>query len=392
MQLLSRSALQSLSQRIGDRAISIYLPTHIKGAEIQQDPIRLKNLLSEAENQLQELGARESEIRQLLDPVTALLDDGQFWRHQSHGLALFCTAESFKLYRLPRSFESLVVVSDRFHLKPLLPLFFEDRLFYILAFSQNLVRFFQSTRYQIQEIQLEEVPKSLEEALQYDQPEKQLQFHSGSAGSGQPVYHGQGTDHGDNETSIKRFLTQVERGLQPYLKRGQEPQNAPLVLAAVDDLQAMYHAINTYSGLLEDGVAGNPDISKPDELRMAAWPIVETQLMQSHHQDEETYHSLKGTGKANDQLDELAIAAYRGQIDTVWVTPRTHCWGKINPQASTLEKHEEMKPNDIDLLDFIAVHTFLNGGKVYFAEGDRMPTQAQAAAIYRYGVPAEVNA
>jgi len=50
-----------------------------------------------------------------------------------------------QVYRLPLEFESLVVVGDRVHLKPLLSLFFGDRYFYLLALSQNQVRFFQAT-------------------------------------------------------------------------------------------------------------------------------------------------------------------------------------------------------------------------------------------------------
>ena len=50
-----------------------------------------------------------------------------------------------QVYRLTLEFESLVVVGDRFHLKPLLSLFFGDRYFYLLALSQNQVRFFQAT-------------------------------------------------------------------------------------------------------------------------------------------------------------------------------------------------------------------------------------------------------
>lgn len=391
MQLLSKPALHALSQRIGDRAISMYLPTHVKGAEIQQDPIRLKNLLSEAEAQLQQLDVSANEIQQLLEPVTALLDDERFWRHQSHGLAIFRTSDSFKLYRLPRSFEPLVVISDRFHLKPLLPLFFEDRVFYILAFSQNKVRFFQSTRYQIGEVHIEAVPNSLSEALQYDVPEKQLQFHSTASSGSQPTYHGHGTDHGDNRDSIQRFLTQVDRGLQPYLNRVQSYRQAPLILAAVDELQSIYREVNTYADLLDEGISGNPDLAQPDDLREAAWSQVQTLLDQSYHQAEEQYHSLKGTGKADDHIEQLAIAAHRGQIDTVWVAPHAHYWGKFDPQSGRVEHHDEAKPNDLDLLDFIAVHTFLNGGTVYMPPaGEDMPTDAPAAAVYRYGVPAEV--
>jgi len=47
-----------------------------------------------------------------------------------------------------------VVVSDRFHLKPLLPLLTGDGRFYILALSQNQVRLLQGTRYSVRGLYL----------------------------------------------------------------------------------------------------------------------------------------------------------------------------------------------------------------------------------------------
>jgi len=49
--------------------------------------------------------------------------------------------EVFLYYRLPIEFQELVVVSDQFHLKPLLYLINNDGRFYLLALSQNDVRF-----------------------------------------------------------------------------------------------------------------------------------------------------------------------------------------------------------------------------------------------------------
>jgi len=40
--------------------------------------------------------------------------------------------------------------------------------FYVLALSQNNVQFFEGTRYSVKEVELENVPKSLDEALQYE--------------------------------------------------------------------------------------------------------------------------------------------------------------------------------------------------------------------------------
>ena len=50
--MFSRSDLDELVAMDARPAVSIYLPTHIAGREIPQDPIRLKNLLSSAEERL----------------------------------------------------------------------------------------------------------------------------------------------------------------------------------------------------------------------------------------------------------------------------------------------------------------------------------------------------
>ncbi|ASC70479.1 hypothetical protein XM38_014180 [Halomicronema hongdechloris C2206] len=56
MDFLSQADFQKLSQSASDDSVSICLPTHVAGPEIQQDPIRLKNLLDEATAQLQAMG------------------------------------------------------------------------------------------------------------------------------------------------------------------------------------------------------------------------------------------------------------------------------------------------------------------------------------------------
>src|SRR5680860_777342 len=50
-------------------AVSIYLPTHRVGPEIQQDPIRLRNLLQDARGRLAAEGMRGPEADALLRPV-----------------------------------------------------------------------------------------------------------------------------------------------------------------------------------------------------------------------------------------------------------------------------------------------------------------------------------
>lgn len=387
MEFLSLTEFKSLSESASDRAVSIFLPTHTAGPDIQQDPIRLKNLLSEAEDRLLAAGVSEQAAAKCLKPAMRLIDNLGFWRYQSRGLALFLTEETCKIYRLPLDFESLVVVSNRFYLKPLLPLFFDNRYFYLLALSQNQVRLFQATRYQISEIPLGDMPGSLAEALRYDDPEKQLQYHSTGGGS-QPVYHGQGGGTDDEKVNLRRFLNQVSDQLQDYLQ-GEE---APLVIASVEYLQPIFQEVSRYPNLMGEGVYGNYDDVEPDELREAAWPKVAALVEQSHQEALTQYQTLQATSadRVSDLVDHLVAAACRGQVDTLFVLAHAHYWGTYDAASGRVEPCSCQEPQAVDLLDLAAVQTFQQGGKVYLLESEAMPVTGAAAAIYRYEVPVQV--
>lgn len=179
MAILSRDELRKLMDRPGEIGISIYMPTHRTG-DVKQDPIRLKNLLREGERQLIDNGLRTKDARQLLEPAKRLLTDSFFWQHQSESLAIFSSPAMFHHFRLPYDFQELVIVAERFHIKPLISLLSGDGLFYVLAVSQNVVRLLQCSRYSVRTITPEAIPGSLAEALKYDEPERQLQFHTGT--------------------------------------------------------------------------------------------------------------------------------------------------------------------------------------------------------------------
>ncbi len=123
MNTLSEEKCKLLMEQHREPCISLYLPTHRTGAEMQQDRVRLKHQMRQAENLLFLANVHAAEVEDLLEPIQALVDDEAFWLHPSDGLALFRSLDMFNPYRLPFSCKELVVVSTHFYLKPLLPLF-----------------------------------------------------------------------------------------------------------------------------------------------------------------------------------------------------------------------------------------------------------------------------
>jgi hypothetical protein len=382
MDIITKEELRTFLIRYPGWCVSLFMPTHRRGRETEQDPIRFRNLLREVEERLLDKGLRFPDVREILKPVERLVQEPGFWRHQSDGLAVFCTAEEFRYYRLPLPFEELVVISDRFHRRPLLPFFASDGHFYILALSQNQVRLLAGTRYTVDEIDLESMPTSMAEALQYERFEKQLQSHSGtSSGTGgrSTMFHGQ--DIGDEaKDRILRWFHMIDDGL-PNLLTGRQ---SPLVLAGVEYLFPLYKEANSYPYLLEEGIPGNPEELTPEELHAQAWPLVQPTFVQAREKAVAQYSQWVGTGQTTADVKEAVLAAHHGQVDILFVAVGIQVWGNFDPSTDTVHMHQDPEPGDEDLLDLAAIQSTLNGGTVYAVEPEQMPDHASLAAVLRY--------
>jgi len=378
MRMLSTQELGRLLESAENPAVSIYMPTHRVG-DIEQDPIRLKNLLREAEARLLNYGLRTADARALLEPVERLLADFHFWQHQSDGLATFRSPGVFQHYELPLSFKELVVVAERFHIKPLVPLFSEDGGFYVLAISQSHVRLLQCTRYHVQEVTPEDVPSSLADALKYDDPEKQLQFRTTGPG-GVTIYHGHGISKDYDKVNILRYFQQVDRGLQRVLK----DEHAPLIIAAVDYLHPLYREANKYRYLLDEGIEGNPDGVSEKDLQQQAWPVVQPYFERGRTEALERYNEGLAKGLATNDVKQAALAAYDGRVSTLFVATDAEHWGQFDPKTRKIRLYNERGPGMEDLLDFAAVHTLTKGGTVYAVAPDQVPGETAIGAILRY--------
>ena len=381
MDFVTMEELKVFLPRYSGWCVSLFMPTHRKGRATEQDPIRFRNLLREVEERLLEKGLRTPDVQQMLKPAQALSEEPGFWRHQSDGLALFFTSDTIHSYRVPLPFEELVVISNRFHLKPLLPLFASDGHFYILALSQNQVRLLEGTRHRVDEIDLEDVPESMAEALQYERFEKQLQFHTGtsSGGARSAVFHGHDASD-EAKARILRWFHKIDDELSALLADGQ----SPVVLAGVEYLFPLYTEANTYPHLLEKGVPGNPEALSPEELHAQAWPLVEPVFKQAQEEAVALYKQLHGTGRTTAGVQEAVVAAHHGRVDVLFVAVGVQAWGRFDPTTDTVHLHEEPGSGDEDLLDLAAIQSILNGGTVYAVEPDQVPDHAHLAAVFRY--------
>lgn len=383
--MLTKSELKATIESRAGTCISMFLPTHRAGPEVEQDRIRLRNLLRRAEEELAARGMRVPQVTELLAPAHQLLEDGLFWEHQSDGLAVLVSPGVFRYYRVPVALDELVVVADRFHVKPLLSLVGENNHFYLLALSQNKADLYWASRHEIRPVKTP-VVDGLADVLKYDEPERQLQYHTGTAaraggrGRRAALFHGQGTGTDDTKDRILRYCREVDQAVRPHLGAG----TAPLVLAAVEYLLPIYQQANTYPHLLDEGVPGNPDDVGLTALHSGAWEVVRPRFEEARTRAATRFGERLAGGHASADVKEVTSAACTGRVETLFVATGVQVWGAVDEESCQAELHEPKQLADEDLLDVAASETILHGGTVYAVDAANVPDDGPVAALYRY--------
>ncbi len=384
MDLINLTTLEHKLSSHPEWALSIYMPTHRAGRETQKGPIRFKNLLTKAEEQLKAQGMRTPDVHNILQPARDLLEGSGFWQHQSDGLAMFLSPEFFQVYRLPLRFEELMVLSNHFYIKPLLPLFSNDGHFYILALSQNEVRLLEGTRYSVDEVDVEENLPNLAEAMKFLNFTQHLQFYTGTStktntGGAIPTYHGHDPSDKD-EIRLVEWFHKIDDVLPEAIPNRQ----TPIILAGVEYLFPLFKKASSFNNILAEGVEGNPEELRAEEIHAKAWPLIEPLFMKTQEEAFTRYKNLTNTDQITTDLEQTFLAAYQGRVETLFTVEDYQVWGSYDATTNKVHIHKDFSSGDEDLLNLISINTLKNGGTVFVVNPAQMPAASPQAAILRF--------
>jgi len=376
MDLFTRDDLRALLTNQQKPCLSVFLPT-TRGAKME-DSRRLRSHLQAAGVSLAEEVRRSTDVRDLLRPAEALLDDVPFWRDVSDSLALFLAPQTAHCYRLPLSVSDQVVVGKHFHIKPLVPLLNGQGRFYLLTLSRRGVHLIQGTQHTAQEVDLHHPPAG-QTAPRWDGNGWSTVTAPGNPDGQEALIPGPGVLLGGPSKDIVNYFHAVDRGLQRILQHDQ----APLALAGDEDLIELYRQANSYRQLVPETVSGHPDRMSPRELQESAWATLRSYFSTAQEKVAGLYRQLAGTGRTADNLADVVAAAYQGQLQYLFAALGRMQWGTFDPATLKVETHEREQIGDEDLINVAAFYTLAHGGNVYAVDPERVPSNSVVAAIYR---------
>ncbi|MGB5781117.1 MAG: hypothetical protein WBM42_04540 [Eudoraea sp.] len=381
---LPKKEFETLAETRNLYCVSIFLPMDKKGKEqnMHLAQARLRQSINEVQKTLVEHQMQMNEIEEYLEPVEQLLDKVELWRNPSDGLAIFLDSEDgMRYFMVPISFETKTYVAGHFYLLPLLPLYHNDGLYYLLDLSQDYVKLFEGSRYSFKDRYLQDfAPKQLEDAVGSDYEQKNLQFRSGQATYG-ASFHGQGAGKDDEKDELLRYFRMLDEGV----KKITSDSKAPLVLSCIDRLYALYAEANTYNNLYDKHLSGDPEYKKDDKRHQESWMLVEEYFQRPQFNKINKFKELFHTQKTSYEIDAIVNAALNGKIDTLFIEEGADVFGiydKKDNEVSIDEKHEI---NNVSLANLAAVQTFEQGGEVYFLPPEQMPVkESPMNAVFRF--------
>lgn len=345
-------------------------------------PATLKQCINDAERQLKAYGITAKEISTYLNPVKELVSKRELWRNPSEGLAIFVDEKSgLQWYELPIPFDKQVYVSDHYYLLPLLALYNNNGLYYVLELSKDHIKLYQGDRYSFKDLYVEEfAPEQLEEAVGFDYQQKTLQFRTGHALHSQGSFHGHGEGKDDKKLEVIKFFKEIDQGVNKVLTN----KKAPLVIAGVSKWYPLYKEVNTYPKLFENHLKGDPEFRNKKELHRQSWEMVKAYFSTPLHDKIKAFKNQAHTEKCSHQISDIVPAAKNGRIDTLFVEKKSEVYGTYT-EKNCLILDAQKDQNNISILNRIGLQTYLQGGSVYLLDKAQMPYPNRPVnALYRY--------
>ena len=368
--LPTKSEFLSLRHARNDACVSIYMRTTPVSQQAEASRTELANQFKVAREQLEASGFDKRRLAELATHIDDLRADDDFWRLQANSLAVLATPDGLRTYRLANALTPIVMVSDRFHLNPLMRALAFPNAAFVLHISENMARLVEVfPDLPPNDVKVPGLPSDAASAV-----------HKSSLNDRAPSGRIQGAE-GQN-VRLRQYARQVDSAL----RRSLVGRDTPLILSASDRMTSIYRSINHYPNLVEDHIGNASDQSSNDELAEAARKIIDQLNAKKVTDLKARFEARVGQGLATSDLSDAARAATFGAIDSLLVDFDANMPGSIDEESGAMSVAKEASAETYDVVDEISARALAHGAQVLSVRSADLPSDAPIAAVLRFRV------
>lgn len=381
--------LEALAKKRGGMRVSIYCPVERSAPESEQNPVRLRALIDEANQQLVDNGLSPEKAEEFLHPLSSLVQTPEALLTEGEALAFFLDGESALQLELPYTEAPSCRTSNQFAIKPLLPLLQWNPSFTAVCINRGKVRVFRGNRAGIESVQVPEMPEQLEDITAIDDPEKTTQHHTAKTGSDQgapgsaPVaqMHGQGLPSDLEDHQLDRFFRSVSKALHAYLS-GHDDY---LVLFGVEENIGLFKSMDEWKEREVLSKSEDPHLWDASQIKEEALDLLKPYAAEEMDSRLDRLREARNKENGIFELSECAMAAATGRIELAAVAEDREVTGICDVDEMKVKIITEGDaPCAHDLYDFIASETIRHGGEVCSLDAAVIPGDEGVAATVRF--------
>ena len=344
-------------------SLSIITPTHRTAPDNLQDPIRIKNLVTEARSRLfDEFPWRE--VEPLLERLDFLIEEVD-WRYTLDGLALFANKDFAARFDLPFPVTERVIVDESFVTRDLVFAMNRSPRYWVLVLSEQPTRLFEAVHDRLQESRAGEFPLE----------------HKGPGGA-TAMLGGHGVQQSAYRDEYDRkFFRQVDEELGRVL--ADDP--LPVVVTGVTRNLAFWDEISTNKSHLAGTLEGSHDSTNPHELGQLVWPVMQQAMAQRRATVLEALGDAIGARKHASGIGAVWQMAQEGRGDTLLVEEDFHYSSQLLPCGLLVPADDDALPGFMgDAVDNLIETVLDKGGHVVFVDNGSLEDHSRVAMILRY--------
>ncbi len=344
-------------------SVTITMPTHRTSPENRQDPIRLKNLLTEVTNRLTS-EFTEREVQDIVDKLDRLARGIDF-RYALDGLALFVNKDFAKAVQVPFRLKERTVVDETFATRDLVWGLNHSTRYWVLVLSERPTRLFEGIGEHLFEVEREGFPM----------------VHEGPGGEA-PLPAEYGIDKSAyRDERHRQFFRRVDAALKVFMAA--DP--LPLVLVGVDRYLSFFREVSAHRDQVIASVQGSHDKTPPHALAKLVWPFV---LDYRNGQVREGLAQLEKAVNARRYvagIDEVWRMAHQGRGELLLVEEGYLFPAMLGPEGRLIPAEDPTAPGAIDdAVDEIIEAVLAKKGKVVFAGDGQLADFARIALVLRF--------
>lgn len=355
----------------GGQLISVLLPTHVRSREVDQDRIRLKNQLADADAVLAGLGWKPRQRSERLAQAHGLLDDLEFREHQDSGLAVYIDEEGDVVpVATTRPLKAATWVMPVFMLRPLAAELNGPKL-PVLALTRQEASLFIATEFGVDEVPAD-LP-SYEDVNWFVDREKERQQHPDAVGSDRNR-HGHEPSLRRQE-DLARFLREVDAAIEGY-------DEETLIVLGDGALVNRFADVSDRSTVSHPNTGLSGEVSSEDVAGLVDDIIADIGRQRIEEKRARARDSL-ATDLATVEIGEAIPAAIEGRIDQVLFDPNAPAiWGRFDEGSMQVEMNEDQRVGDVELLDRLVIWARRTGAEIISTEG--MADETSFIATFRF--------